>query len=260
MIEEGEKKLVLLSDGSAGMMELWPTCGASTRASLRHFDAEPTEWAVPARAGPILTIRRHQLGTFNSSMFEFVSVLVLLVTLLIYLLMPFDSVLTGNMGDIMNRSDLKSMVPQPKPYKKEPYTVEASGYKKVEGETIPRRHPSAKDGLISTPSKEINTIYDILRTSSKKFGNAKALGYRKLVQTHDEVKQIKKVVDGKETTQDKKWTYFELSPYNYISFVEYEQLCLKIASGYRALGMNKGDRVHIFAATSPWWLTIAHGK
>lgn len=178
--------------------------------------------------------------------------------------MSFDSLpnITNifNMGDIMNRTDLKKLVPQPKPYKKGPYTVEAKGYEKKDGETIPRVHPAAKDGLISTPAPDIKTIYDVLRSSSKKFGNAKALGYRTLIKVHEEVKQIKKVVDGKETTVDKKWQFSELSAYTYISFVEYEQLCFKVASGYRALGMNKGDRVHIFASTSPWWLATAHGE
>jgi long-chain acyl-CoA synthetase len=178
--------------------------------------------------------------------------------------MSFDSLpnITNiyNMGDIMQRTDLKKLVPQPKPYKKGPYSVEAKGYEKKDGETIPRVHPLAKDGLISTPAPDIKTIYDILRSSSKKFGNAKALGYRNLIKVHDEVKQIKKVVDGKETTTDKTWQYSELSPYTYLSFVEYEQLCFKLGSGYRALGMNKGDRIHIFASTSPWWLATAYGK
>ena len=166
----------------------------------------------------------------------------------------------SNMGDIMKRSDLKTMVPQPKRYKDGPFTVEASGYEKKHGETIPRRHPSAKDKLVTVPEEGINTIYDIFRRSSEKYGNAKALGHRKLVRTHDEVKQIKKVVDGKETTQDKTWTFFELSEYHYLSFVEYEKLALNLGAGFRALGMNKGDRVHIFAATSPWWLATAHGQ
>lgn len=169
---------------------------------------------------------------------------------------PFSD---AKMGDIMNRSDLKSMVPQPKSYKKGPFTVEASGYSKVDGETIPRRHPLAKDNLILKPSDDVNTVYDILRRSSGKFGNAKALGYRTLIKTHDEIKQITKVVDGKETTQDKKWTFFELSGYTYISFTEYEKLVHSVGAGFRALGMKAEDRVHIFASTSPWWLAIAHG-
>ena len=66
---------------------------------------------------------------------------------------------------------------------------------------------------------------------------------------HEEVKKVKTIVDGKETMQDKKWQYYELSPYNYMSFTEYENLVHKVGSGFRALGMNKGDRVHVFAAT-----------
>lgn len=160
-----------------------------------------------------------------------------------------DTRVPTNMSDVMARSDLKTMVPQPRQYKKGPYTVEASGCKKVEGETIPRRHPLCRDELRLKPSEDVSTLYDIIKKSSQKFGNAKALGHRKVLKTHEEVKQIKKTVDGKETTQDKKWTYLELSEYHYMSFVEYEKLTLKVGSGFRALGMNKGDRVHIFAAT-----------
>ncbi|KAK5001597.1 hypothetical protein LTR28_012467, partial [Elasticomyces elasticus] len=67
------------------------------------------------------------------------------------------------------------------------------------------------------------------------------------------------MVDGKEELQEKKWSYFELSGYKYLSFIEYEKLCLNVGCGLRALGMVKQDRVHIFAATSPYWLAIAHG-
>lgn len=156
---------------------------------------------------------------------------------------------SSTMGDIMARSDLKSMVPQPRAYKKGPQTVEASGFEKVKGETIPRRNPACKDGLKMRPTEEVATVYDIVKYSSKKFGNAKAMGSRKLIRTHDEVKKITKVVDGKETTQDKKWTYYELSEYSYISFVEYEKQVNRIGAALRHVGMTKGDRVHLFAAT-----------
>ncbi|KAF2717357.1 acetyl-CoA synthetase-like protein [Polychaeton citri CBS 116435] len=163
------------------------------------------------------------------------------------------------MGDVMNRKDLKTLVPQPKVYRKGPYTVEAPGAEKVDGETIPRRNARTRDELVSSPSPDVKTIFDILTVSSKKYGNAKAVGKRKLIQIHEETKKIKKVVDGKEQEVDKKWTYFELSPYDYLSFNEYEQLALKLGSGFRKLGMQTSDRVHIFAATHPYWLAIAHG-
>ena len=130
-----------------------------------------------------------------------------------------------------------------------PFTVEASGYKPAKGETIPRRHPKAKDKLITTPSDKVKTIFDILTHSADKFGNAKAIGSRKLLKTHTETKKVKKTVDGETKEVDKNWTYFELSGYSYISFIEYKQLCLQVGCGLRKLGMVAGDRVHLFAAS-----------
>ncbi|KAF2864407.1 acetyl-CoA synthetase-like protein [Piedraia hortae CBS 480.64] len=155
--------------------------------------------------------------------------------------------------------DLRSIAPQPKVYKRPPYTVEVPGCQKVDGETIPRRNARTKDSLLASPDPEVLTTFDIIKHSSKRFGNAKALGKRKLIRLHQEEKKIKKIVDGKEQEVPKKWTYFELGPYEYISFVEYEQLVLKVGAGLRSLGMQHQDRVHIFAATHPYWLAFAHG-
>lgn len=133
--------------------------------------------------------------------------------------------------------------------KKGPFTVEVSGYAKVDGETIPRRHPAAKDGLITSPSDDVKTIFDILKRSADKFGNAKALGSRKIVKVHHEKKMVKKIVDGEMQEVEKQWSYFELSGYSYLSFVEYEKLALDLGCGLRKIGMEKGDRLHLFAAT-----------
>lgn len=146
-------------------------------------------------------------------------------------------------------TDLQKLSPLPKLYRHDIATVEAPGYSKVEGETIPRRNVKTKDKLVESPHPDIHTVHDILGYSSKKFGNAKALGTRKLVHTHNETKTVKKMVDGKETEVDKKWTFFELSPYSYITFTELEKLVLQLGAGYRKLGLNPGDRVHLFAAT-----------
>lgn len=133
--------------------------------------------------------------------------------------------------------------------KRGPFSVEASGYSPVEGETIPRRHPAAKDKLITTPAPGIRTIFDLLKRSADKFGNAKAFGSRKLIKTHQETKKIKKTVDGQTKEVEKKWTYFELSGYTYMSFVEFERMVLQLGAGLRHLGMEKSDRLHLFAAT-----------
>jgi long-chain acyl-CoA synthetase len=154
---------------------------------------------------------------------------------------------------------LKNATVQPRIYKKPPFSVEVPGYEPVEGETIPRRHPLTANKLQTRPQEDITTIFDVIKHSSEKYGKAKALGTRKLIKTHQEIKKIKKVVDGQEQEVDKKWTYFELSEYSYLSFHDYEKLVLQVGAGLRKLGMNKEDRVHIFAATSAHWLATAHG-
>jgi len=138
---------------------------------------------------------------------------------------------------------------QPYMYKRGPFSVEASGYEKKKGETIPRRNPHAKDELIVKPSAQVSTIYENFRRAAAKFGNAKAVGSRRIIKTHVENKKVKKIIDGKEQEVDKKWTYFELSGYEYMSFVEYEQMALAAASGLRHLGMKKDDKMHLYGAT-----------
>lgn len=138
---------------------------------------------------------------------------------------------------------------QPSMRNKPPFSVEAPGVSKKDGETIPRRNPMAKDGLIGTPSSEIVTTYDVLKRAVKKFGNAKAMGSRKVIKEHVETKKVKKVIDGQEQEVDKKWTYFELSGYEYISFIEYERIVLDLASGLAGLGLTKQHKVHVYGAT-----------
>lgn len=145
--------------------------------------------------------------------------------------------------------NLKTWSPLPQNLKEGPYTVEAPGYEKVQGETIPRRNVKCKDELATRPAPEIGTAYDIIPYASKKFGNAKAMGSRKLIKTHVETKKVKKMVDGQEQQVDKKWEYMELSGYNYYTFTEYEKMIHQLGAGYRKIGLEKDDRLQIFAAT-----------
>lgn len=143
----------------------------------------------------------------------------------------------------------KTWHPHPRIYKKSPHTADAPDAQPVEGETLPRRNIVSKDGLIMRPEEGVATVYDIVRRSAKQFGNAKAAGYRKLIKMHNDTKKIKKMVDGKEQEQDKTWQFFELSEYHYFTFLEYEKLMLQLGSGLRKLGMEPGDKLHLFAAT-----------
>lgn len=146
---------------------------------------------------------------------------------------------------------------EPRTVKQGPFTVEADGVPPVDGETIPRRHPSAKYGLVEQPEEGVATVYDILKRGARKFGSAKALGSRKVIGTHVE---IKKARDSEGNLVDKEWTYYELSDYTYISYLELEQRALRTGAAMRSLGLQRNDRIEIYAATSAFWLTVAHGK
>lgn len=156
--------------------------------------------------------------------------------------------------------DFKTWHPQPRAYESYAKTEPISGAKPPEGETLPRRHIDTKDKLVVVPEDGINTVHDILRRAARKFGNAKAVGSRELIRTHEENKKVKKNEDGQVKEVDKKWTYFELGPYEYLSFVEFEKLAISCGSGLRGLGLVPGeDKLHIYAATSQSWQAMAHG-
>ncbi|KAL1861425.1 hypothetical protein VTK73DRAFT_7117 [Phialemonium thermophilum] len=149
--------------------------------------------------------------------------------------------------------------PIPKTVAKPPFSLEVPGQQPVPGETTVRRHPASVNGLIAKPADNISTVYELIRSCVAKYGNAKAVGSRKLVRTHQETKKVKKMVNGEEREVDKQWTFFELSGYEYLSYNEYERLLLQLGAGLRKLGLQKDDRLHIFAATSAHWLAISHG-
>ncbi|EWC47214.1 hypothetical protein DRE_03333 [Drechslerella stenobrocha 248] len=153
---------------------------------------------------------------------------------------------------------MKPVTFQPVMTAKPPFSVEVPGATKVDGEGIPRRHPAAKDGIWERPSDDIHTVWDVVVRSSTKFADVRCVGWRKLITIHKETKMIKKVVDGKETEVAKEWAYFEKSPFEYITYSQYHQLCKDLASGFVAMGLQKNDRVQIYAATSVQWLSSAH--
>ncbi|EXM15337.1 long-chain acyl-CoA synthetase [Fusarium oxysporum f. sp. vasinfectum 25433] len=132
---------------------------------------------------------------------------------------------------------------------KPPFTIEAPGYEKVPGETVPRRHPRAKDGLINRPANDIHTVFDIVRRSARVYPNHRAVGSRKLVKLHKERRKVQKNVDGEIKELEKEWQLFELSKFSYLTFKEYEQLVLQVGCGLRKLGLTPKHKLHLFGAT-----------
>ncbi|TFK36168.1 long-chain-fatty-acid-CoA-ligase [Crucibulum laeve] len=120
-----------------------------------------------------------------------------------------------------------------------------------------RRCSLSKDGLVTQPFAGIDTVADIIAYAARTHGTRPALGWRDIIKMHEE-KEVKKVVEGKEVIEKKKWKYFELSAYKYLSFVEVKQAVDEIARALVDLGVGKGDVFNVYAQTSPNWQLMAH--
>jgi long-chain acyl-CoA synthetase len=135
------------------------------------------------------------------------------------------------------------------PVQQPPYTVEAPGYAPVAGETIPRRHPKAKDGLLERPAPDVRTTFDLVKRSAKAYANEPGVASRRLIDVHVEKKPVTKVVDGQTVEEQKTWTYYECSDYTTLTYSEYFVQVLQVGAGLRALGLAPKDKLHLFAAT-----------
>lgn len=122
-----------------------------------------------------------------------------------------------------------------------PYTIESPGYLKVAGESLPRRHPRAKHGLLQYPTEGVLTVFDIVRNSAKLYPYHKTVGTRRLIKMHREFK----IIEDKK----KEWIYYELGPYNYLNYSQYEQLTIQIGSGLRKLGLCSSSKIYLFGTT-----------
>lgn len=137
----------------------------------------------------------------------------------------------------------------PRMEKSPPFSFEVPGVEKIEGETLPRRNIRCRDGLITQPDPSVSTVLDIVTYAAGRFGNANCVGTRTVVNVHKETKKVKKMVNGQETETEKEWSYFELSPYKFLSFVEFQQLVGTLGAGLKKIGLGKGDRIHLYGAT-----------
>ncbi|KAF7589412.1 long-chain fatty acid-CoA ligase [Aspergillus hancockii] len=101
--------------------------------------------------------------------------------------------------------------------KSPPFTVEIADFNPCPGDTIPRRSLSATDGLLIQAEEGVATTYDVFRRASRKFGSLRAAGTRRVIRTHQEET---KITDRTGKRVNKKWTYYELSGYTYLSFAD----------------------------------------
>lgn len=125
------------------------------------------------------------------------------------------------------------------------------------GEGDVRRSTLSPKKLIESPNDEIHTMRDVLVYARKDHGDKKQFGYRDIVREHKEDKVVKKNVGGETIEETKTWSYFELTPYKYITLNEFCEKVETISRGMLALGIEAQSRFNIFASTSVTWQMIA---
>ncbi|KAJ3058860.1 long-chain fatty acid-CoA ligase, partial [Podochytrium sp. JEL0797] len=124
--------------------------------------------------------------------------------------------------------------------------------------TAIRRSVLSPHQLTERPAANITTVYDILVNGANVYGSKDALGARSIVNTIEEEKEvIKKLPGGGESKEIKKWKYFELSGYSWLSFSQIKELAVSYGCGLRALGLNPTDKITLFAETSRDWMLMA---
>ncbi|KAJ8469511.1 hypothetical protein ONZ45_g16866 [Pleurotus djamor] len=120
-----------------------------------------------------------------------------------------------------------------------------------EGHT--RRLAITSGALVTHPIDGIETVYDVLAYSARTHGTKNGMGYRDIVDVHEEEKEVKKFVGGKEVTETKKWKYFQLSEFKYLNYMQIKEAASEIARGLVHLGVTQD---HIFNVVN--WQLVSH--
>ncbi|KAM5539536.1 hypothetical protein V8D89_006808 [Ganoderma adspersum] len=131
---------------------------------------------------------------------------------------------------------------------------------KPDGQTRVRRLAMTKDKLVTQPLESISIVPDILDYAARTHGTKNSFGWRDIVSIHEEKKDVKKIVGGKEVTETKTWKYFELSDYKYLNFVQVKEAALEVAGGLLKLDVKKTDIFNVYAATGPNWQLMSYGN
>jgi len=129
-------------------------------------------------------------------------------------------------------------------------SVEVTPAKQEQGEGAVRRLAITSHELVNRPHPGVFTIPDVIDYTIKKYGTKySAVAWRDVIKVHEEVREITKVVDGREVKQNKTWKLYELTKYKYMNFVEFGEAIVEVRNGLLKLGIAREDVVNVYAQT-----------
>ncbi|KAF8547531.1 acetyl-CoA synthetase-like protein [Imleria badia] len=118
-----------------------------------------------------------------------------------------------------------------------------------DGEGAVRRSAITADKLVTQPFEGIDVIPDLVGYAARTHGRREAVGWRNIINIYEEEIEVKRTVGGKEVTETMRNRYFELSNFEYISFLEVRERVLELARGLLHYGILKTDVFNIYAQT-----------
>ncbi|ORY35184.1 acetyl-CoA synthetase-like protein [Rhizoclosmatium globosum] len=98
----------------------------------------------------------------------------------------------------------------------------------------------------------------MIQVASTAQPDRKMFGQRRILNIIEEQKEVvKKRSDGTESTEMQNWKFYELGPFEWLTWREADQIIRNYASALKALGLNPGDKFTTYAETSRDWMFIA---
>lgn len=85
-------------------------------------------------------------------------------------------------------------------------------------------------------------------------------GYRDIIDTVKEEKEITKVVGGKEQKEKKTWNFFTLGEYKWWTYDQFAALVKDAQGGLIKAGCSRDTVFNLYASTAPRWQVMANGK
>ncbi|WVQ77803.1 hypothetical protein IAR50_007493 [Cryptococcus sp. DSM 104548] len=130
---------------------------------------------------------------------------------------------------------------------------------KPQGETRARRAYCVKE-LVTEPAPGVTTVHDLLLYAAKTHGDKKGFAARDVIKVITEEKEVTKRVGGKEHKEMKKWNYFKLSDYDWLSYNQFLDFAKHVGAGLRQLAgedSRKEKFFNIYGQTSRNWMLVA---
>lgn len=120
-----------------------------------------------------------------------------------------------------------------------------------QGETRIRRSYCVTD-LVTGPAPGIETVHDIALYAARTHGAKRAYASRKIERVIEEEKEVvKTAANGTKKTEKKKWTYYVLGGFEWISYETFLEKVRRVGSGLRELGVGGEEETmfNIYAQT-----------